>query len=405
MAINDIGKWLAFDRYLSKRILDLPLEQQDYARAVIGEQQLRWQELFGAFSGAFRDRSSAAVAVISSRVRGRVGENSPSMGKKPGAGISVQAPYPLLEQASFLEQLAFVKESPWQALAILVRRTRHLIAMEGELRAEDEDQQLRELFSDVRFAPVLAEVSVALENLTWLSEMNSSLQDFQQSSVQMLTSAKLVWDSEVAAIGKTSVAAAEKLAVSVSEHTEEIATNKKAFDDMVAGATEQIKAARKQATENGILQGANTLWSNKAFWHGFRFWFGLFALFGLLGVGLYWAADAGPNFLSKLPKKADGELPYATVALMIACLVAAGWALRFLGRFVTENMTLQADAAQREVMIQTYLALVGDEKALMEQTDRTLILNAIFRPLPGHQSEDVAPPTLLDIVKSASGKG
>lgn len=117
-----------------------------------------------------------------------------------------------------------------------------------------------------------------------------------------------------------------------------------------------------------------------------------------------WAILSGPEFLAKIPKEADGEIPYATVAMLTVCVIAVGWLLRFLGRFVTENMVMQSDASQREVMIRTYLALVGDEHAKMEQADRTLILNAIFRPLPGHQREDVAPPTLVDVVKSATGK-
>jgi hypothetical protein len=86
-------------------------------------------------------------------------------------------------------------------------------------------------------------------------------------------------------------------------------------------------------------------------------------------------------------------------------VIAIAWVFRMVARWVMSSLTLGDDAEQRRAMLETYFALVGDPNAKMEPSDRILILNAIFRPLPGHQSEDVAPPTLTDLIKSEiSGK-
>ncbi len=50
-------------------------------------------------------------------------------------------------------------------------------------------------------------------------------------------------------------------------------------------------------------------------------------------------------------------------------------------------------------MAETFVKLVSEE-AVNDETDRAIILNALFRPLPGTQVEDIQPPSLLDLIKS-----
>ncbi len=53
-------------------------------------------------------------------------------------------------------------------------------------------------------------------------------------------------------------------------------------------------------------------------------------------------------------------------------------------------------------MTRTYRALVADKDSGVAEKDRLVMLNAIFRPLPGTQVDEVAPPTILDLMKRES---
>jgi hypothetical protein len=109
--------------------------------------------------------------------------------------------------------------------------------------------------------------------------------------------------------------------------------------------------------------------------------------------------------LAAIPRNNQGEPISSFLVFIVVPVVGVAWVLRIFARWITNSLTLGEDAEQRRAMLETYFSLVGNKDAKMEQSDRILILNAIFRPLPGHQVEDVAPPTLLDLTKDAlSGK-
>ena len=86
-------------------------------------------------------------------------------------------------------------------------------------------------------------------------------------------------------------------------------------------------------------------------------------------------------------------------------VATAIWILRVILRFANLNLSLAEDAAQREVMAQTYVNLLSTGQ-LTEKEDRQLMLAALFRPLPGIQEIDAAPINLGDILnpKAKSGK-
>jgi len=72
------------------------------------------------------------------------------------------------------------------------------------------------------------------------------------------------------------------------------------------------------------------------------------------------------------------------------------WLTRILVRVFLSSRALMDDAHERRVMLDTYLYLTGEGKA--EAQDRPLILNALFRPLPGN-SPDIEPPNLNDVIR------
>lgn len=354
--------------------------------AILEKESLIWSSLCQVLIKETQDTigGRSGMTVVASAIQSRI-MNFPAKTEslfEEGAKIVSSYPYILHEQLTELHELA--KSNPWFMSAFIVDRFADTIVRNFY---RPEDQQTYILFvADPRMASAIAEVQVAQESEKLSRETN--------------------------AIGRRTFEALGELRTGEESRNEEfqklIASNMAAmnersatFETFLDEAKQSITAARRQATEAGVLLHATRLWARKAILHGAGFWFGLAVMAGVICTSLYLAYWHAPAFLAALPKKPDGEVTYVTVALLTICAIAAGWLLRFIGRFVTENMVLQTDADQRRVMLQTYLALVGDKDARMEQADRTLILNAVFRPLPGHQSEDVAPPTLLDLAKSA----
>ncbi len=113
-----------------------------------------------------------------------------------------------------------------------------------------------------------------------------------------------------------------------------------------------------------------------------------------------------PDLYDAIPKNSNREIITGALFLFAVPLIVLAWPLRILVRVINSAITLGEDTEHRKAMLETYFALVGDKEAGMEPSDRILVLNAIFRPLPG-QSSDVNPPTILELARevAAGGKG
>ncbi|OAV52477.1 hypothetical protein A6U98_27160 [Rhizobium sp. WYCCWR10014] len=79
------------------------------------------------------------------------------------------------------------------------------------------------------------------------------------------------------------------------------------------------------------------------------------------------------------------------------------WIVRLLVRYNMRAQMLLDDARQRHTMLDTYFHLI--EKDAATKTDRALVLNALFRPTPGQQSEAVEPPNFTELLEKAVSKG
>lgn len=360
---------------LSHRRLSFRANETAQARETEVGQKRLWRSLITSFRPAAANLEGNLNRLADTV--DRVIDESPIQSQPdPVGGVELSCHFPMLlaDEIAGFQQL--LNQRPWPSLAAV------FIALQFPIwssRAAHRSEHLDQILSDPRMQTALFAAQIELLEENPLKRLSQNLVDDAERMEELLKDASSV---------RTSLFNAE-------------AERAGRFETFLQQASDDIEAARKQATEAGILLSATHLWARKAILHGVGFWLGLAAMAGIVGTGLYMAYLHGPAFLASLPKKADGEVTYVTVALITICAIAAGWLLRFIGRFVTESMVLQTDADQRRVMLQTYLALVGDKDAKMEQADRTLILNAVFRPLPGHQSEDVALPTLLDLARSA----
>lgn len=86
------------------------------------------------------------------------------------------------------------------------------------------------------------------------------------------------------------------------------------------------------------------------------------------------------------------------LALVAAPILLYGWLLRMCYRQFSTNLALASDASERATMVLTFLALMVDQKAKIEEKDRILILHALFRPSPTNPTDDAGPPNWFDLL-------
>ena len=115
------------------------------------------------------------------------------------------------------------------------------------------------------------------------------------------------------------------------------------------------------------------------------------------------------NYLKEINSK-DGTLKdpefitlmsnYAVYFFLISILI---WISRIILKIALSNLHLSEEAREKKTMILTYLALIK-EGAGLEEKDRKLILEAIFRPSTNGLIKDESNVTLLDIANIFKGK-
>lgn len=174
------------------------------------------------------------------------------------------------------------------------------------------------------------------------------------------------------------------------------------LDTVVAKKITEIDAAISKAREDAIFKGASQLWSDKARRHTGAYLLGFVAILVSLSIVATTAKEYGPGFIKAMPvNETTHDISYIAILLVGLIFVALAWVFRMLGRFVLDNFTLASDARQRQMILQTFLNLVGTPDAKMQDGERVLILSAIFRPVAGQGPDDPAPSSLLDLMKGA----
>lgn len=98
----------------------------------------------------------------------------------------------------------------------------------------------------------------------------------------------------------------------------------------------------------------------------------------------------------------DVVLQTGRIIFLSVPLVAGFWIVRLLVRYTMRSLAIMDDARQRKVMFDTYLYLASQSK--VEDSERALVLNALFRPGPGQNSNDIDPPNLSDVLNIGRGK-
>ena len=95
----------------------------------------------------------------------------------------------------------------------------------------------------------------------------------------------------------------------------------------------------------------------------------------------------GPEFLERVSAMENAG-PFTTLALVSIPALTALWGLKHIARLFVTNIERSADARLRETMTTTFLALTKEGAAAIDQQERLLILEALFRPPAPVPSDD-----------------
>src|SRR5581483_8450919 len=132
-----------------------------------------------------------------------------------------------------------------------------------------------------------------------------------------------------------------------------------------------------------------------------RWWLAIFAtlIVGPIAVVLYDWANISRNVIA-LTSTSSGTISVAGVAAISIPALLYAWLLKNVSRVFLQNLSLADDADHRRTLAITYLGLAENPKLAVMDSERALILNALFRPIPSSVGEEGPPMGLLDLVRN-----
>jgi hypothetical protein len=201
---------------------------------------------------------------------------------------------------------------------------------------------------------------------------------------------------------------------SLEELRERYAEDAQKFASYLADATGRVDGLEQAARRYVSLRASRSYWGERMRTHSIAAIFAGIVLFAasfmLLSEGFKSVPLLLDNMaqLSKhlgLSSNADGSLMAKETSILLL-LLGAGllfviWPLRVIHRVFTSHLTGYFTASERVTMVDTYIALTNEDR-LLTQTDRALILAALFRtsPLTSVAGDDTPTMGLLDLLTS-----
>ncbi|RZS57944.1 DUF6161 domain-containing protein [Sphaerotilus mobilis] len=174
------------------------------------------------------------------------------------------------------------------------------------------------------------------------------------------------------------------------------------FNELKRRHQAEMAALQAKFNTEMTLRAPVAYWEKKGEKHKQNMW-----IAGVLSVLALIATPAALAFwIHDVLKDTPVDKAPASWRLAILALVGlfAVWAVRLLVRIYLSQVHLATDAAERVVMVKTYLALLEGDK-LPEQEDRQMILQALFRPATdGIVKDEGIPPGALEVL-TRNGKG
>ena len=154
-----------------------------------------------------------------------------------------------------------------------------------------------------------------------------------------------------------------------------------------------------------VLKAPVKYWSTKRKGHSIlikrlRGWLVKSSIGGAIAIGI------GAYFL--LPAfHPSNEIPWRQLGLFLLLSTFVLWGVRLCVKLLLSNIHLEADAREREVMIQTFMAMMRHKESRegVTKEDIAVVLAPIFNPsTSGVIKDDGGPASLTDFITRMSGK-
>lgn len=219
-----------------------------------------------------------------------------------------------------------------------------------------------------------------------------------ESGVFSLQRSRLEIDKKVERRLRESERFLNQIEKKAGEYDADLIGAKVSYQEFFDSAKLQLEAAKNSVLESGRLDGAMRTWKLKKYSHLIVAYLIYFMIILFISMSIALLFKEWSIFKGEVVDRLSVKDAYAILPVFLVPVIAVGWVLRILARIAGAAVVLADDAAQREAMLETYYRLVADTNAAMQPGDRILVLNALFRPLPGHQNEDISPPTFADVI-------
>jgi hypothetical protein len=198
---------------------------------------------------------------------------------------------------------------------------------------------------------------------------------------------------------------------------ERVLEQSKENESRISLSQESIQRHADAVREELQIDTTKKLWKSRARWGTASFWSSSLVIFAAFAAPILMAyknvdgiieilrhiGDAATRGLP--PDATTAQLTTATISRLVIITIPLAiyfWAIKLLVRFNARSMMLMDDARQRETMMDVYFHLIEKNGATPEE--RALVLNALFRPAPGHGSENIDPPNFTELLNKTAAK-
>lgn len=164
------------------------------------------------------------------------------------------------------------------------------------------------------------------------------------------------------------------------------------LEEIIDGAKTQLQETTEHYRDQIALLEPVQYWKDKAWWHlaGAVAW-GLVTVTAFILVGYF--------FLGQVEQVlgTGGDPDYAQLIVLLTLATLGIWGLRLLVRLFFSQIHLRADAKERSVMLQSFLAMLREGHVGEDEKDA--VLSTLFRPArSGVVKDDSAPPNVAEVI-------
>jgi hypothetical protein len=182
-----------------------------------------------------------------------------------------------------------------------------------------------------------------------------------------------------------------------------VAQNQKELTNFIGEKTKLIDQLVELYRKKLVIEEPANSWGHVAASkrRAWRLWLLIFAglVIGPIGAVVYlW--EPFSNAVTHLTTSATGTISLAGVAAISVPALLYAWLLKNVSRVFIQTLNLADDAAHRRALAITYLGLVENPKIELLETERAIVLNALFRPIPTQSGDEGPPAGLVDLIRT-----